>query len=41
MIFSEGAKVLTDGQDVVPKKLLSLGFKFRYNNIEETIKALV
>ena len=41
LIFSEGAKVLTDGQDVVPKKLLSLGFKFRYNNIEETIKALV
>ena len=41
LIFSEGAKVLTDGQDVVPKKLLSLGFKFEYNNIEETLQALI
>ena len=41
LIFSEGAKVLTDGQDVVPEKLLSLGFKFNYKNIEETLKALI
>lgn len=41
LIFSEGAKVLTDGQDVIPKKLLSLGFKFKFSNIEETLKALV
>jgi hypothetical protein len=41
IIFSEGAKVLTDGQDVIPKKLLNLGFKFKFNNIQETIKALV
>ncbi len=41
LIFSEGAKVLTDGQDVVPQKLLSLGFKFNYKNIEETLKALI
>ncbi len=41
LIFSEGAKVLTDGQDVVPKKLLSLGFKFKYNDIQETVNSLV
>ena len=41
LIFSEGAKVLTDGQDVIPKKLLSLGFKFEYKNIEETLQSLV
>ena len=41
LIFNEGAKVLTDGQDVIPKKLLSLGFKFKFSNIEETLKALV
>ena len=41
LIFSEGAKVLTDGQDVVPKKLLSLGFKFDYNDIKETVYGLL
>ena len=41
LIFSEGAKVLTDGQDVIPEKLLSLGFNFEYNNIEETLQALI
>jgi uncharacterized protein (TIGR01777 family) len=41
LIFSEGAKVLTDGQDVTPEKLLSLGFKFEYKNIEETLQALI
>ena len=41
LIFSEGAKVLTDGQDAIPKRLQDLGFKFKYNNIEETLKSLV
>lgn len=40
IIFSEGAKVLTDGQSAVPKKLLNLGFKFRFKTIEETIENL-
>ncbi len=40
LIFSEGAKVLTDGQSVIPKKLLDLGFKFKYKTIEETIENL-
>jgi len=41
LIFSEGAKVLTDGQSVVPKHLLDSGFKFEFENIDETIKNLV
>lgn len=41
LIFSEGAKVLTDGQSTIPKNLLDLGFEFKYNNIEETLKSLV
>ncbi|AXX91533.1 TIGR01777 family protein [Malaciobacter molluscorum LMG 25693] len=41
LIFSEGAKVLTDGQEAIPKKLLDLGFKFKYNNIQETVNSLV
>ncbi len=41
LIFSEGAKVLTDGQNVIPKKLEDLGFKFKYTNIEDTIENLL
>ena len=41
LIFSEGAKVLTDGQSAVPKKLLDLGFEFKFKTIEETIENLV
>ncbi len=41
IILSEGAKVLTDGQSVVPKHLLEKGFKFKFENIEETIENLV
>lgn len=40
LIFSEGAKVLTEGQSVVPKKLLNLGFKFKFRTIESTIEDL-
>jgi len=40
IIFSEGAKVLTDGQSAIPKNLLDLGFKFKYKTIEETIENL-
>lgn len=39
-LYSEGAKVLTDGQDVIPAKLLSLGFKFEYKTMKETIYEL-
>lgn len=41
LIFSEGAKVLTDGQDVIPKKLLSLGFEFKFNDITQTVNNLI
>ena len=41
LIFSEGAKVLTDGQCVKPKRLLDSGFKFKYETIEYTIDNLV
>ena len=41
LIFSEGAKVLTDGQCAKPKRLVDSGFKFKYTNIEETIEDLV
>ena len=40
LIFSEGAKVLTDGQSAVPKNLLDLGFNFKFKTIEETIENL-
>ena len=41
LIFGEGAKVLTDGQSVVPKRLLDVGFEFEFKTIEETIENLV
>lgn len=40
IIFSEGAKVLTDGQSVIPQKLEDLGFEFKFRTIEETIEDL-
>ena len=40
IIFSEGAKVLTDGQSAIPKNLMDLGFEFKYKTIDETIKDL-
>jgi uncharacterized protein (TIGR01777 family) len=41
LIFGEGAKVLTDGQSVVPKRLMDTGFEFEFQTIEETIENLV
>lgn len=41
LIFSEGAKVLSDGQSSVPKRVLDLKFNFKYKNIEESLKSLV
>jgi uncharacterized protein len=40
LIFSEGARVLTDGQSAIPRKLLDLGFEFKFKTIEETIENL-
>ncbi len=41
LIFSEGSKVLTDGQSAVPQRLLDAGFEFKYKNIEDTIENLI
>ncbi len=41
LIFSEGSKVLTDGQSAVPKKLMDAGFEFEFHTIEDTIENLV
>jgi len=40
-IYGEGSKVLTDGQNVVPEKLISSGFKFHYEDINGTIDNLI
>ncbi len=40
LIFGEGAKVLTDGQSVVPKRLIDAGFEFEFKTIEETMEDL-
>ncbi len=41
LIFSEGAKVLTDGQCVKPKRLLNSGFKFKFALIDDAVSNLV
>jgi len=41
LILSEGAKVLTDGQSVVPNHLMENGFIFQHSTIEDTIESLV
>jgi len=41
LIFSEGAKVLTDGQSATPDKLLKAGFTFKYTTIEEVVNNLL
>ncbi|RXK03502.1 TIGR01777 family oxidoreductase [Halarcobacter bivalviorum] len=41
LIFSEGAKVLTDGQCVKPKRLVDSGFIFKHTTIENSINSLI
>jgi len=41
LLYSEGAKVLTGGQKVYPKRLLDAGFVFEYQTIEAAIKDTV
>lgn len=38
LLYSEGAKVLTSGQKVYPKRLLSEGFVFSHEQISDAIK---
>jgi hypothetical protein len=41
LIFGEGARVLTDGQQMLPKKLLDSGFKFKYEDILSAVKGSI
>jgi uncharacterized protein (TIGR01777 family) len=41
LIFGEGARVLTNGQRVLPKRLLNSGFKFKYEHIDNILKDLL
>ena len=41
LVFSEGAKVLTNGQCVKPKRLVDSGFVFKHIGIEETIENIL
>jgi NAD dependent epimerase/dehydratase family enzyme len=36
--LGEGAQVLTEGQNVIPERLLAIGFSFSFNNIEDAVK---
>ncbi len=41
LAFGEGAQVATHGQRVVPKRLLEMGYKFRYPNLESSLRNLL
>lgn len=41
LIFGDGARVLTDGQRALPKRLLDAGFVFKYDTIDKTINNLL
>jgi uncharacterized protein (TIGR01777 family) len=41
LIFGEGATILTNGQRVLPKRLLNSGFKFKYGHIDDILKDLL
>lgn len=40
-LLGEGAQVVLDGQRVLPKKALHLGFRFKYHYIRDALKAIV
>lgn len=41
LLFSEGATVLTEGQRVIPERLLANDFTFNYPTIEEALKEIL
>lgn len=41
MFGQEGGRILLDGQKVLPKRTLELGYKFKYPTIEEACKQVV
>ncbi len=40
-LFSEGATVLTEGQSVIPERLLKNNFTFKYPRIEEALREIL
>jgi uncharacterized protein len=40
-LFGEAADVIAEGQRVIPKKLLALGFKFEHPDLQEAVKSIV
>ncbi len=40
-LFSEGATVLTEGQRVIPERLLENGFTFKYPTIEKALPEIL
>ena len=40
IVFGEGASVIYSGQNVIPERLITEGFKFKYPDIESTLKAI-
>jgi len=41
LLFSEGATVLTEGQCVIPERLLEEGFSFKYQNIDAALRQII
>lgn len=41
MIFGEGSTVLTGSKEIYPKRILDLGFDFKYKTIDESLKHLL
>ncbi|MEA2029745.1 MAG: TIGR01777 family oxidoreductase [Campylobacterota bacterium] len=41
MIYGEGATVLTDGQKVIPTRLIEAGFDFKFKTIDDILQNLV
>lgn len=40
-VLGEGAQLVLNGQRVLPKRALELGFKFKYQHISDALKAIV
>ncbi len=41
VLFGEASELLLDGQQVIPRKLLERGFKFKYSQVDQALKDIV
>lgn len=41
LIYGEGATVLTEGQTVVPQRVLESGFEYKFEGIDEVLEAII